>query len=182
MDIYAEFSHLIDCDYVIFMDEDNWIEPNHIEIYYNLIKNNEHIEWLYCLRNIIDQDDEYVCKDMCESLGYLNRVFYTNDDNEHMIDTNCFCVSRNVLIKWCHVWNLKSSTNSVCPDRIFSSLLMEHCKKYVCTFEFTLNYRIASRIGESTTKEFFLQGNEYIKTQYGKIQRMYLLLIQVTKK
>ena len=29
--IYAAYPHLVNTDYVVFLDEDNWIEPNHVQ-------------------------------------------------------------------------------------------------------------------------------------------------------
>ena len=29
--IYAAYPHLINSDYILFLDEDNWYEPNHVE-------------------------------------------------------------------------------------------------------------------------------------------------------
>lgn len=164
--IYAGFSHIVDGNYILFLDEDNWFEPTHIDIFYNLItKTNNQVEWLYCLRNIVDQNDNFLCKDFCESLGYVSHTFYNK--NKYMIDTNCFCISRNVLIQTSWVWNMRSERGHY-ADRIFSEHLMTKYKKFLCTFEYSVSYRIGNR-KESVGNLLFVRGNKFFSELYGKI-------------
>ena len=64
--IYGAFSFLAEGDYICFLDEDNWIEPNHIE---SLVNSIEDGSFSCSLRKIVDQEGNYVCNDDCESLG-----------------------------------------------------------------------------------------------------------------
>lgn len=164
--IYAGFVHLLNGDYIIFLDEDNTVKSQHIENYYNLISTRSQTDWLFCLRNIMDKDGNFVCKDLCESLGNLHSVFH--NPYNHLIDTNCFCVKKNIAIEYSMFWNKKSIGGVFNPDRIYSDLLMTKEKNFECTFDFTLNYRVASR-NESSTENFFIKGNEFIINKYGKI-------------
>jgi cellulose synthase/poly-beta-1,6-N-acetylglucosamine synthase-like glycosyltransferase len=66
--IYAAFPHLLNYDYILFLDQDASYETNHVSMMIDsLIKNN----WFftYSLRKIFDRDGKYVCDDNCESLG-----------------------------------------------------------------------------------------------------------------
>lgn len=164
--IYSAVPHLIDCDYVIFLDEDNYLEPNHVEIYYNILTNKK-LDWCYCLRNIIDQENNFICKDMCESLGYIHNVFY--DKNQNLIDTNCYCISRKLFCKISYFFNSKDATNNINhSDRTLATELMSNHKNYLCTYEYTLNYRTSGR-DTSVTNKMFTTGNDSIKKMYGLI-------------
>ena len=43
--VYAAFTHLINTDYVFYLDQDNWLEPNHVE---ECIKTIEKNDWDWC--------------------------------------------------------------------------------------------------------------------------------------
>ena len=66
--IYASVAGLVNAEYTLFLDEDNWFEPNHVE---TLVQECErfNFEWAYSLRKIYNKDMQYVCHDNCESLG-----------------------------------------------------------------------------------------------------------------
>ena len=66
--VYAAFTHLIDTDYVLYLDQDCWFEPDHVEKCIKTIEEND-LDWSYSLRKICDKDGNYICNDDCESLG-----------------------------------------------------------------------------------------------------------------
>jgi hypothetical protein len=177
--IYASFGQLVRGDWVLFADDDNWYEPNHIN---NFIENiyqynktndktndksiNKNIEWLYCLRKIENDIHGFVCNDNCESLGYLHNVFYNT--NSHLIDTNCFCVRRDIMITCSNIWNLEATNNVRDPDRVFTMKLMMEYHNFVCTKQYTLNYFTGNR-DDSVKSELFVKGNEIILNTFGSI-------------
>jgi hypothetical protein len=164
--VYASFPHLINSDYIIFIDDDNSLHNNHIISLYNLIIKDNY-DWVYCLRTIIDDNDIYICNDDCESLGYLNSAFYNN--NIYFIDTNCTCVRTSICVELCSVWHRKGNNTDEDPDRQYSRLLMSKYPKYECTHLYSLNYRVGTRDG-SVKKELFLEGNKVILNNFcGKI-------------
>ena len=59
--IMAAFSHLVPHDYILFLDQDNWFEYNHVK---SLIEEIEsfNFEWAYSLRNIYDENKNFICK------------------------------------------------------------------------------------------------------------------------
>src|SRR5688572_21615021 len=44
--IFAAFGFLINEDYVLFLDDDNWFEEDHVSSLINCIKNNQ-LDWAY---------------------------------------------------------------------------------------------------------------------------------------
>ena len=171
--IYAAFSQFVNSDWVILTDDDNWYDPNHfnsiVETICNYNENSKYkksIEWVYCLRNIENDTQGYVCKDNCESLGYLHNVFYNPYYN--LIDTNCFCVRRDIMIARSNIWNRESYNNINDADMIFSNILMKEYHNFACTQQYTLNYYTDNR-GDSVKSDFFVKGNEIILHTFGGI-------------
>jgi hypothetical protein len=160
--IYASISHIVNGDFVCFLDEDNYYDYNHIEFYSNLI-NRYNLDWCYCLRKIVD-NEKYICEDNCESLGYLHHCFY--DSDEYFIDTNCTCIKKDILINICHLWNREANNTITDPDRLISKHLMLNYKNYKCSRYYTLNYRVADNKEFSVKKELFLKGNKVISYLY----------------
>jgi len=171
--IYAGFIHLVLTDYIIFLDEDNWFDNTHLMNYYKLIcKYN--LDWCFCLRKIVSKEDNFLMHDHCESLGNLYNFFCMNQlvENENkkathnLIDTNCYCISYKIAKAYSSVWNEIGNNTNTDPDRIFCRLLLKKSIKYKCTFEYTLNYRVANR-PSSVQDYFFILGNNNILKTFG---------------
>ncbi len=161
--IYSAIPQFVEDEYVIFLDDDNYLEEKHI---YNFVKinNKKKYDWTYSLRNIVDSENNFICNDYCESLGFLHNVFYQK--NVHLIDTNCYFIKTSILKKIAHIWNRKAQYNNNDPDRIFGNLLMNEYPNYVCTQENTLCYRVRDD-NSGVNKNLFLQGNKIMLEKYG---------------
>ncbi len=153
--IYAAFSNLINQDYVFFLDEDNWFEPNHVE---SMIKKLEdsNSEWVYSLRNICPSNNAVdAIQDNCESLG----KWPAWTDCNH-IDTNCYCLKKEVAVlistSWYGGWG---------QDRIVYNTLNHYFPKYECSGKYTVNYRLGGNDG-SVKLGFFEQGNKIMFDKY----------------
>jgi glycosyltransferase involved in cell wall biosynthesis len=151
---YAAFSHLVNEDYVSFLDEDCWLNNDHIESCVNNIISNNY-DWSYSLRNITDKEGNFLCRDNCESLGKW--ISWTNDI---LIDTNCYCIKREVLIQLAHIWN-----GGWGRDRVFPKLMLQHFPKVGCTGNYSSNYRLSGNEG-SVTSDFFEKGNQVMMDLY----------------
>lgn len=151
--IYAAFSHLVNTDYVLFLDQDNWLEPNHVQECVSTISEND-LEWCYSLRNIYE-NESFICQDNCESLG----KWQTYHGQNH-IDTNCYCIKTEIAQKIASVWHGKWG-----QDRIYFYFLANNFKKFDCSGKYTVNYRVAGNSG-SVTKEFFENGNKIMNERY----------------
>ena len=153
--VYAACSFLVNADIIVYLDEDNWIEPCHVEKLVNKI--NEGNDWAYSLRKIYDKDGNFLCEDNCESLGKW--PVYFNDDAFH-IDTSSFAIRRDVAVRIGHSWYGQWGA-----DRQFFGALKQYFPKYDCTNAHTLCYRLDGN-PNSVTKEFFDNGNEINQQKY----------------
>lgn len=153
--IYAGVSFLVNADYVLFLDEDNWFEPNHVESMVKYIQDNN-LDWCYSLRKIYNEAGEFECLDDCESLGKYP-TFY--DHTLKFVDTNCYCVKGDLLPY--------ASPHFYLPaigDRTFYTALAETFPKFDCTGEYTLNYTARPDL-----IKMFKHGNEIVEKAYGTL-------------
>jgi glycosyltransferase involved in cell wall biosynthesis len=148
--IYAAFSHLVNTEFVGYLDEDNWLQPNHIESCLNTIEKNSY-SWCNALRNLYSEDD-FICPDDCENLGK-----WPSFQNYHLIDTNCYLLKTSVAIRFASVWH-----GGWGQDRVFMSAIVNKEPNFGGTGEYTVNYRIS---GEDK-KNFFLEGNKVMSEKY----------------
>jgi len=153
--IYAAFTHLIDTDYVLYLDQDCWLEPNHVQSCIEKIEIDKK-DWSYSLRNITDKDGNFLCKDDCESLG---RWPVFSGDYSH-IDTNCYCLKTEHAIRLASVWH-----GGWGQDRVWFNVLSQNLPNYNCTGQYTVNYRVAGNEG-SVKPEFFYFGNKIMNEKY----------------
>ena len=156
--VYSACSFLVNADVIIYLDEDNWIDPDHVEKMIQALDGND---WVYSLRKIYDKDGKYLCHDDCESLGVWP-VFF--DERVHHIDTSCYAVRKDVAVRIGHAWYGQWGA-----DRQFFYNLSKNYPKFACTLEHTLCYRLDGN-PNSVKKEFFDQGNLITLQKYsGKL-------------
>jgi len=152
--VYAAMPLMVNADYILFLDEDNWYEPNHVETMINKIKSKD-LMWSYSLRRICDERGQYVCDDDCESLGRYP-AFY--DHLLNFVDTNCYCFKREYLVNIAHAFYGQWGA-----DRQFYKAAAKHLPSFGCTGEATVNYRAPERLFE-----MFREGNEQMKKAYNQ--------------
>lgn len=152
--VYAAFAHLVDEDHVLFLDQDNFFAPDHVAHCVDLIAARR-LQWCYSLRDICDAQGGFVCRDDCESLGKWPAF-----TNAHLIDTNSYCVRREVLLQCAHAWHGKWG-----QDRVFAQVMMRNFPAFDCTGKYTVRYCLGGNEG-SVTKEFFEQGNAQMLLRY----------------
>ena len=155
--IYAAFTHLISTDYVLYLDQDCWMEPNHVESLVNTIESNN-LEWAYSLRNICESDGSFTCQDNCESLGPKWPIM-----GYRHVDTNCYCIKTEVAIRLAQVWH-----GGWGQDRVWYQVLSQNFPNYDVTGKFTVNYRVGGNDG-SVKKEFFEYGNKIMNDKYNGV-------------
>ena len=164
--IYGAFSFLNNGDYFIWLDDDNSLEPNHVESLVNLVK-EKNLDWAFSMRQIVDDDNNFICYDDCESLGLWRSVI-----NDYFVDLNCFFVKREVALAMSPVWFRKAREPGVIEvDRAISGILMNEKNKlkFDTTKQHTLKYRVGST-AISVQAEFFKRGNEAMLKHYnGKL-------------
>ena len=156
--IMAAFSHLVNHEYVLFLDQDNWFEPNHVESLVSEIK-QFNLDWAYSLRKIHNKDKTYICDDNCESLGRW--PVWVNEE-AYLIDSSSYCFKTDFIRKVGHIWDWGWGA-----DRRFYTILKDQIKhqNYTCTGKHTLCYRVGGNEG-SVTGEFFVEGNKKTHEKY----------------
>lgn len=154
--VYAACSFLVNADVIVYLDQDNWIEPNHVESLVKILQ-EKNVSWAYSLRKIYDKDGNFVCEDNCESLGKWSTWF---NDQVHHIDTSCFAIRIEVAAQIGHSWFGKWGA-----DRAFFHTLVKYFNNFDCTREHTVCYRLGGNQG-SVQREFFLEGNYKMQQVY----------------
>lgn len=156
--VYAACSFLVNADVICYLDEDNWIEPNHVEELVKVLQEGN--QWAYSLRKIYNKDGEYICEDNCESLGKW--PVYFNDEVFH-IDTSSFAVRRDVAVAIGHAWYGQWGA-----DRQFFTHLKRNFPKFECSNQYSLSYRLDGN-PNSVTADFFEKGNEVNSKKYDTV-------------
>jgi glycosyltransferase involved in cell wall biosynthesis len=153
--VYAACSFLVNADIICYLDEDNFLEPNHVESVVKKIQEGNN--WVYSLRKVVDKNGKFICEDNCESLGRWPVYF---DPEVHHIDTSCFAVRRDVAIHVGHHWYGQWGA-----DRQFFGAIKKYFNRYDCTNEYTSNYRLDGN-ENSVNEEFFIEGNKINSEKY----------------
>lgn len=155
--IYGAMTYIANGDFLCFLDQDNWFEPNHIETLVNTIEAGN--QWAYSLRKIVDQEGQYICNDDCESLGKWKSVI-----NDYFIDVNCYMIPKLAALSFSPYWYRRARHPQEQPevDRILSAFMMQNFKTFDTNGQYSVNYRVASR-ADSVQDSFFIKGNEVMK-------------------
>ena len=159
--IYGGCTFFAKGEYIMFLDEDNWLEPNHVESLVDTIVNEKNV-WAYSLRKIVNDEGRYLCNDDCESLGNWMSII-----NDYFVDVNCFLLPRPIALQFAPGWYRRARHPNEQPevDRLLTFWLRE--QKYKCdtSGQYTVNYRVGSR-ADSVQAEFFLRGNDLLKERH----------------
>lgn len=154
--IYAATSFLINTDYWLGLDQDNWIDPDHVSTMVRKIE-EEGLDWCHSLRKVCDRDGQYLLDDDCESLG---RWPAWVNEQAFLVDTSCYCIKTPALTRIAQAWHGKWG-----QDRVFLANLKHFFPSWGSTGISTLNYRLDGNPG-SVTKDFFVQGNAVMAQRY----------------
>lgn len=148
-------------DYVCFLDDDNSMEPTHIEDCLGVIEAGN--QWAFSLRNIVDKDHKFLCKDNCESLGLWPSVCGPND---YFVDMNCYFLPKGVALSISPLMHRRfREPGQMEVDRAMVWGLRQFGAKYDTTGKYTINYAVANS-QHSVTADFFMKGNEIMNQHY----------------
>ena len=165
--VYGAATFIAEGDFFIFLDEDNALEPDHVEKLVKLVQDKK-LDWAFSFRKIIDQTGNVVCLDDCESLGKWASVLNPND---FFIDVNCYFIRKEVAVGMVPVWYRKfREPGQVEIDRAIASTLMHpnNKLKFDGTLDYTVKYRVGNT-GLSVQKDFFLNGNDIMLKRYNGV-------------
>lgn len=160
--IYGSVPYLVDADYIVFLDEDNWIDENHIE---SLVDKAHYYDWVFSLRKIVDKESNYICNDDCESLGLWPTVL---SETEYFVDVGCYFLPKSMAIQFSPIWYRRARHPQEQPevDRLLMQVLLQKKYTHETSGLYSLNYRVGNRV-DSVQAGFFLQGNQIMKQRYG---------------
>lgn len=146
--IYASMANVVNTDYVMFLDEDNWYESNHIETMMKMI-NQYNLDWGYSLRKVVDANGNFICEDNCDSLGV-----YPNYKHVPLVDMNCYCFKTEFLLGIASIFQVPSYN---CDRALFKKAVAasEDYHKFGGTGKYTVNYRVT----KEGQVDWFLKGN-----------------------
>ena len=157
--IYGAMSYIARGDYLCFLDEDNWYEPEHIEM---LIQAVPRGGWAYAVRKIVDATGTYVCNDDCESLGMWQSCL-----GDYFVDVNCYFLPRMLAVGLSPVGHRRARQPGVPEvDRALMQLLRDRRIACAGSGVYTVNYR-AANTALSVKADFFLRGNRVMQQRYG---------------
>lgn len=166
--VYGAATYFADGDYHIWLDDDNVLEPNHVESLVKLVQ-EKNLDWAFSFRKIIDKENNVLCEDNCESLGLWASVLHPQD---FFVDVNCYFVKKEVAVGMSPIWYRKfREPGQPEIDRVISGTLMSKANnlKFGCTKEYTVRYRVGNT-GLSVQHEFFERGNKTMLEKYnGKL-------------
>jgi len=166
--IYAAVPHLLDHDYILFLDEDNFYHSDHVKSLIEKCENN-YVDFAYSLRSIFAPNGEYIIDDNCESLG-IHPIAHFLPKTYYLVDTSSYCFRRDFIQATCHFWHYGWG-----GDRRFFNIMREAAEraadsralgiKFACTGKHTLCYRLDGN-PNSVKKEFFEYGNALMLDKY----------------
>lgn len=162
--VYGSATYFADGDYHIWLDDDNVLEPNHVESLVRMSEKND-LDWAFSFRKIINSNGELICNDDCESLGLWPSILHPKD---FFVDVNCYFVKKHVAVAISPVWYRKfREPGQMEIDRAIASVLMnkQNNLKHDCTRDYTVKYRVGNT-GLSVQGEFFINGNAAMLKNY----------------
>lgn len=128
--VYAAFSHLVDADFICYLDQDNWLEPEHVATLVESVEQHGW-DWAYSLRKVMSNDGRFLMHDESQSVGPWGKT-----GTHQLVDTNCYClraaVAHRVASAWHGGWG---------QDRVFYASVSSAFPNFGTSGRYTLNYR-----------------------------------------
>jgi hypothetical protein len=159
--IYAAGAFQAEGEFIIYLDDDNSLEPTHIEDCLKVIAAGN--DWAYSFRNIMNKDHKFIEQDNCESLGIWASVL---GENDFFIDVNCYFIPTKLAIHLGPAWYRKfREPGKPEVDRVLAHTLMNNNLKFDTTYKHTVNYTVGNT-QNSVQPEFFARGNAEMRRRF----------------
>jgi glycosyltransferase involved in cell wall biosynthesis len=168
--IYGAGTFLADdkSEYLMFLDDDNTIDSNHVESLLAEFAKPSPPAWAYSLRKITDEAGNFLCNDDCESLGLWPSILSTKDRKDNFVDVNCYFLPRKLAVAIAPVWYRKfREPGQPEIDRVIAANLMP-LRHINCTKQYTVNYAVGGS-ALSVQPDFFKYGNAAMLKAYNGI-------------
>jgi hypothetical protein len=161
--MYAAGTYLAAGEYIMYLDDDNTIDPFHINSCLEAIESTKgSVGWAYTLRKIVDQNGKFFCYDDCESLGPDYPTIL--GDKDRLVDVNCYFIHHVLAAFIAPLWYRKAREPNVMEvDRV----LVKDLAKFpsIGTGKYTVNYAVDST-HLSVGSNFFMTGNAAMAQRY----------------
>jgi glycosyltransferase involved in cell wall biosynthesis len=158
---YGAGTYLADGDFIIFLDDDNYLEPEHVEQCLEVMKDGA--QWTYSFRNIVDKESTVICQDNCESLGKWASILHPED---FFVDVNCFFLPRQLAVQISPIWFCKfREPGQPEIDRKITYALRQIAPKFDSTYHYSVNYNVGNT-PISVQDSFFIRGNAEMLKRY----------------
>ena len=144
--VFAAAPFIVSEDVIFYLDDDNWIDEDHIYRALEMLQNNDTVDWVFSLRKYVDHMGNFMCLDRCENTG-----FFPNLWGQYLVDNSCYAVRTKIARQFSHAWYYP-----IVSDRMFLKALLTNKILGACTGAYTTNYRIShdgSRLQASTNQE-----------------------------
>lgn len=161
--IASALPFLVNGRFIAFLDDDNWLEPEHVALLLARIT-AEGLAWAYSLRKIVDGEGRFVANDDCESLG-LWPTWYNPQLNH--VDGNCYMLRRDLALAASTIW-YRRFRDGESPDFALCRQLLKEQPRCGTSGAYTVNYRAGSTPA-SVKAEFFVHGNAQMRQRYGEV-------------
>ena len=159
--IYAAGAFQAEGEFVIYLDDDNSLEPTHVKDCLDVIAAGN--DWAYSFRNIVDKEHKFLCQDNCESLGKWASVL---GEKDFFIDVNCYFIPTMLAIHLGPAWYRKfREPGKPEVDRVLAATLMNNNLKFDTTYRHTVNYTVGNS-PLSVQPEFFENGNRVMRERF----------------
>lgn len=147
--IVAASAYLVTEDYLCWLDDDNWLDPDHVE---SLVKAIGDKPYAYSLRKLVEPDGTFWGNDDCESLGH----------HADLIDLNCYLMKRDLATGLAPCW-YQTTGELMIGDRYVWAMLKQNNLPYGESGKYSLNYRLNPK---RDLRPMFFQGNIMNKSKY----------------
>jgi glycosyltransferase involved in cell wall biosynthesis len=167
--IYGAMPLLVDDDIVCYLDEDNWLDTEHIATAIESMRSTG-ADWAYSLRRICAEDGTQICDDDADSLGYWPKFATRLPDgwlasaeasmharHPNLVDSSCYVLPRRLACSVAALWQ------ALHADSVVPSVLVRRYSG-VCTGRSTVNYVLGG--GSATPADWFTDGNGWIRELY----------------
>lgn len=147
--IVAASAYLVQEDLICWLDDDNWIEPDHIE---TLLAAKGDRPYAYSLRKLVEPDGTFYDYDDFESLGV----------HSGFIDLNCYLMDRHLAVQIAPLW-YRTTGDLMIGDRFVYEALKQNNLPFGETGKYTVNYRLNPK---RDLRPWFFDGNIKNRAKY----------------
>ena len=159
--VYGAAPYLTDSRFLAFLDEDNWLDPDHIDRVMAGIT-AAGAAWGFSLRRIVDEAGRFLADDDCESLGPEPSWL---DASVRLVDANCYVLRRDLALETSPVW-YRRAPDEPSPDIVLCEWLLTERPRFTTSGRPTVNYRLRGpRAG--VRADFFRRGNAEMVRRHG---------------